>query len=63
MGPWEIGYAYNSVVSLNVLWLKGVDKDKLPEYSKVVNTVMSIYQLNSLIASIRRTNRGHKAHL
>lgn len=55
--PWEIGYAYNSVVTLNVLRLKGVDKDKLPEYLKVTNTVMSIYQLNSLIASIRRTNR------
>lgn len=55
--PWEIGYAYNSVVTLNVLRLKGVEKDKLPEYLKVVNTVMSIYQLNSLIASIRRTNR------
>lgn len=55
--PWEIGYAYNSVVTLNVLRLKGVDKDKLPEYLKVVNTVMSIFQLNSLISNIRRTNR------
>lgn len=54
---WEIGYAYNSVITLNVLRLKGVDKAKLPEYLKVVNTVMSIYQLNNLIASIRRTNR------
>lgn len=55
--PWEIGYAYNSVVTLNVLRLKGVDKDRLPEYLKVVNTVMSIFQLNSLISKIRRTNR------
>lgn len=55
--PWEIGYAYNSVVTLNVLRLKGVEKEMLPEYLKVVNTVMSIYQLNSLIANIRRTNR------
>ena len=55
--PWEIGYAYNSVVTLNVLRLKGVDKDRLPEYLKVVNTVMSIFQLNSLISNIRRTNR------
>lgn len=55
--PWEIGYAYNSVVTLNVLRLKGVDKDKLPEYLKVVNTVMSIFQLNNLISNIRRTNR------
>lgn len=55
--PWEIGYAYNSVVTLNVLRLKGVDKDKLPDYLKVVNTIMSIYQLNTLIANIRRTNR------
>lgn len=56
--PWEIGYAYNSVVTLNVLRLKDVDKNKLPEYLKVVNTIMSIYHLNSLIASIRRTNRN-----
>lgn len=55
--PCEIGYAYNSVVKLNVLRLKGVEKDKLPEYLKVVSIVMSIYQLNSLIASIKRTNR------
>ena len=55
--PWEIGYAYNSVVILNVLCLKGIEKDKLPEYLKVVNTVMSIYQFNNLIASIRRTTR------
>ena len=56
--PWEIGYAYNSVVTLNVLRLKGVEKDKLPEYLKIVNTVMSIYQLNSLIASIKNINRA-----
>lgn len=56
--PWEIGYAYNSSVSLSVLRLKGVEREKLPEFLKVVNTVMSIYQLNSLIASIRRTNRN-----
>lgn len=55
--PWEIGYAYNSVVALHVVRLKGVEKEKLPEYLKVVHTVMSIYQLNDLIASIRRTNR------
>ena len=56
--PWEIGYAYNSVVTLNVLRLKGVEKDHLPEYLKVVKTVMSIYQLNTLIADIKRTNRN-----
>lgn len=55
--PWEIGYAYNSAVSLNVLRLKGVPKEKLPEYLKVVKMVMSIYQLNSLIADIRKINR------
>lgn len=55
--PWEIGYAYNSVVKLNVLRLKGVAKDKLPEYLKVANTIMSIYQFNNLIASILGTNR------
>lgn len=55
---WEIGYAYNSLVTLNVLCLKGVEKDNLPESLKVVKTVMSIYQLNSLIASIKRINRN-----
>ena len=55
--PWEIGYAYNSAITLNVLRFKGVEKEKLPDYLKVVNTVMSIYQLNNLIANIRRTNR------
>ena len=55
--PWEIGYAYNSAVSLSVLRLKGVPKEKLPEYLKVVKMVMSIYQLNSLMADIRRINR------
>lgn len=56
--PWEIGYAYNSVVTLNVVRLKGVEKGNLPEYLKVVKTVMSIYQLNSLIASIKNINRA-----
>lgn len=55
--PWEIGYAYNTAVSLNVLRLKDVPKEKLPEYLKVVKMVMSIYQLNSLIADIRNINR------
>ena len=41
----------------SVLRLKGVDKEKMPEYLKVVNTVMSIFQFNSLISNIRRTNR------
>ena len=55
--PWEIGYAYNSKIMLNVLRLKGVNKDSLPEYLKVVKTVMSIYQLNSLIASLKKITR------
>lgn len=55
---WEIGYAYNSLVTPNVLCLKGVEKDNLPESLKVVKIVMSIYQLNSLIASFKRINRN-----
>lgn len=55
--PWEIGYAYNSPVALNVLRLKGVAKDKLPEYLKVVRMVMSIWQLNDLIATITRIDK------
>ena len=56
--PWEIGYAYNSVVTLKVLRLKGVEKDSLPEYLKVIKTVMSVYQLNSLIASLKKIDRN-----
>ena len=29
--PWEIGYAYNSVVTLNVVRLIGVEKGNLPD--------------------------------
>lgn len=53
--PWEIGYAYRSLISLSVLRLKGIDGSKLPDYLKVVNMVMSIYQLNELIAGIANT--------
>lgn len=55
--PWEIGYAYNSPVNLNVLRLKGVTKEQLPEYLKVVKLVMSIYQLNDLISTVRGISR------
>ena len=55
--PWEIGYAYNSPVSLYVLRLKGVTKEQLPEYLKVVKMVMSIYQLNDLISTVRGISR------
>lgn len=57
--PWEIGYAYNSPVNLNVLRLKGVTKEQLPEYLKVVKMVMSIYQLNDLISSVRGISRDN----
>ena len=55
--PWEIGYAYNSPINLNVLRLKGVTKEQLPEYIKVVKMVMSIYQLNDLISTVRGISR------
>lgn len=48
--PWEIGYAYNSSISLNVLRLKDVAKDKLPEYLKVVKVLFDIWDLNYLIS-------------
>ena len=57
--PWEIGYAYNSPVNLNVLRLKGVTEERLPEYLKVVKMVMSIYQLNDLISSVRGISRDN----
>lgn len=50
--PWEIGYAYRSPVTLGVLRLKGVDKDKLPEYLKVVKLISDIWDLNNLISTI-----------
>lgn len=50
--PWEIGYAYNSPIALNVLRLKGVPKDKLPEYLKVVKMIFDIWDLNQLISKI-----------
>lgn len=57
--PWEIGYAYHSPVNLNVLRLKGVTKEQLPEYLKVVKMVMSIYQLNDLISTMRGISRDN----
>ena len=50
--PWEIGYAYNSPIALNVLRLKGVPKDKLPEYLKVVKMIFDIWDLNQMISKI-----------
>ena len=50
--PWEIGYAYNSQVSLNVLRLKGVPKYQLPEYLRVVKVILDIWDLNQLISNI-----------
>ena len=50
--PWEIGYAYRSPVTLGVLRLKGVAKDKLPEYLKVVKLISDIWDLNNLISTI-----------
>ena len=54
--PWEIGYAYASPVTLGVLRLKGVAKDKLPEYLKVVKLVSDIWDLNSLISTITQVS-------
>ena len=50
--PWEIGFAYRSPVTLGVLRLKGVGKDKLPEYLKVVKLISDIWDLNNLISTI-----------
>ena len=55
--PWEIGYAYNSPVTLGVLRMKGVAKDQLPEYLKVIKLVSDIWDLNQLISHITNTNR------
>lgn len=55
--PWEIGYAYNSPVALNVLRLKGVAKEKLPEYLKVVKVILDIWDLNQLISNLTNITR------
>ena len=52
--PWEIGYAYNSPITLGVLRMKGVAKDKLPEYLKVVKLVSDIWDLNQLISNVTK---------
>lgn len=55
--PWEIGYAYNSQIALNVLRLKEVPKDKLPEYLKVVKVILDIWDLNQLISNLTSVTR------
>ena len=56
--PWEIGYAYNSQIALNVLRLKDVPKDKLPEYLKVVKVILDIWDLNQLISNLTKKDRN-----
>lgn len=55
--PWEIGYAYNSLVSLNVLRLKSVPKDQLPEYLRVVKVILDIWDLNQLISNLTNVDK------
>lgn len=55
--PWEIGYAYNSSIALGVLRMKGVAKEKLPEYLKVIKLVSDIWDLNQLISNITNISR------
>lgn len=52
--PWEIGYAYHSQITLNILKLKGVSKYELPDYLKVVKIILDIYDLNVLISNLTR---------
>lgn len=54
--PWEIGYAYNSQIALNVLRLKDVPRDKLPEYLKVVKVISDIWDLNQLISNLTKSD-------
>lgn len=56
--PWEIGYAYNSSITLAVLRLKGVPRNQLPEYLKVVRLVSDIWDLNQLISDMSRVQRS-----
>lgn len=56
--PWEIGYAYHSAIILGVLRLKGVPKNRLPEYLKVVKLISDIWDLNQLISDMTRIQRS-----
>ena len=56
--PWEIGYAYNSSITLGVLRLKDVPKNELPEYLKVVKIVSDIWDLNQLISDVTKVQRS-----
>ena len=56
--PWEIGYAYNSSTTLGVLRLKGVPRDQLPEYLKVVKLISDIWDLNQLISNISKVQKS-----
>ena len=55
--PWEIGYAYNSPITLGVLRIKGIPKNELPGYLRVVNIVSDIWDLNQLISNLTKTER------
>ena len=55
--PWEIGYAYNSPITLGVLRMKGVAKETLPEYLKVIKLISDIWDLNQLISNITNISR------
>ena len=55
--PWEIGYAYNSTITLGVLRIKGIPKNELPEYLRVVNIISDIWDLNQLISNLTKTER------
>lgn len=57
--PWEIGYAYNSPVTLGVLRIKSVPKNELPEYLKVVKVVSDIWDMNQFISSLAKTDSEH----
>ena len=50
--PFEIGYG-NDKTNLNVLTLKGISKGKLPEYIRTAKIIRDIWDINSLISSLR----------
>lgn len=57
--PWEIGYTYNSHVTLGVLRVKSVPKNELPEYLKVVKVVSDIWDMNQFISNLTKADRAH----
>jgi len=53
--PFEIGYGYDKT-ELSVMCLKGIPKGRLPEYIRTAKVVRDLYDLDSLISNLSKSN-------